>query len=249
MSNEQIANRLLVRTLAPEERIQLAAKRILTPLLPQYDDLTIFALSAAFLLLVLMRHEDMAPLLQDPPGRGTPNADPVFFFGFASMTVLAGIGLATSLAGVFFKWEKPDWAKYLMLGFAVFATGGIAVLATLVVLGTNRSGLMLIFPLWNGANGVFLLLMFCGNIMDPDCIVDRRLHLSQVVVTLVSISLLLAICRYGLNLHWAITYSICVCYTMSLNHTLQDMFGNRSEPLTTLEEVTADPSPRRTGPT
>jgi DNA-directed RNA polymerase subunit RPC12/RpoP len=226
-SNEEIASLLRTRTLDPEERVQLAAKRILTPLLPQYDDLTIFALSAAFLLVVLTRPESTIPPLHAPPDR---DAAVAFHFGFAGMSVLAGIGLVMSLAGALFDWAKPRWAKYLMLCFAVLATGGIGIRAALIVFETNQSGLMLIFPLWNGLSGVFLLLMFGGNIMDPDCVVDCRPRLSQIVVTLVSIALLLAICRYAFNLHWAITYSICVCYTMSLNHTLQDLFGRRSEP-------------------
>ena len=213
--------------------MQSTAKRILAPLVPQYDDLTIFALSAAFLLLHLIGPGITVDLVRDYMGALLEGTVVLPAAKVGTLSVLAGIGMVASIVGVFFDWQKPLSVKFFMLSFAVFATGGIGIYAGLVTLRTARGWLM-VFPAWNIINGVILLIMFGGNIMDADCIVDRKPSLSQIVITLVSISLLLAICRYGLKLHWAIAYSICVCYTMSLNHTLQDLFGNRSEPLTTL---------------
>jgi hypothetical protein len=48
-----------------------------------------------------------------------------------------------------------------------------------------------------------------------------------VVLTILSISILLAVCHFRFHLHWTITYSICVCYTMSLNHILANLLGKR----------------------
>jgi DNA-directed RNA polymerase subunit RPC12/RpoP len=232
-SDKEIAKLLLGKTLMPEERVQSAAQRVLAPLVPQYDDLTIFALSAAFLLLYLIGPGITVDLFQDYMNRQLEGTVVLRPARIGMLSVLAGVGMIASLVGVFFDWQKPRPVKLLMLSFAVLATGGIGIYAGLVTLRTTRGWLMMVFPLWNVINGAILLLMFGGSIMDAECVVDRRPRPSQIVVTLISISLLLAICRYAFNLHWAITYSICVCYTMSLNHTLQDLFGGHSEPLTT----------------
>ncbi len=239
-SNKQIAKLLLKKPLTPEHQERLATKRMLTPLLPQYDDLTLFALSAAFLLLPLT-----GPIAIDKPvslhaGSSMMDVFAAFAGKFASeftgLFLLAGLGMILSFFGAFFTWRKPRFVKFLMLSFAVFATGGTGVYAGFVMLRSAHGWLMMIFPLWNIINGAILLILFRAGLMDPDCVVDRKPSLWQILVTLVSISLLLAICRHGLNLHWAITYSICVCYTMSLNHTLQDLFGLHPEPLTILDE-------------
>lgn len=229
-SNKEIARLLLKRPPTPIQESRLKAKQILEPLLPQYDDLTIFALSAAFLLLGLTGPGNTTRPPHDPL---TPQ---VFFQlipfapGMGGLSLLAGLGLVVSLAGAVFNWAKPRWIRFAMLYFAVFATGGIAVAAALLVLTRTRSWPLLIFPLWNGINGAILMAMFYSGVADVDCVVDCKPSLRQLAITLVSVSLLLAICRYAFNLHWAITYSICVCYTMSLNHTLQDLFGRRSGP-------------------
>jgi DNA-directed RNA polymerase subunit RPC12/RpoP len=242
-SDKEIAKLLLKKRPTPVPKTRSMARLVLEPLLPQYDDLTIFALSVAFLLLALT-----------PPGNATPSDQDVLIWqvlyqliplspGFGNLFLLAGLGLIVSLAGTVSNWTKPRWVRFAMLYFAVFATGGIAIAATLLVLMRTRSWPLLVFPLWNGINGAILLIMFFGGIADTDCIVDRRPSLGQLGVTLISILLLLGICRYGLNLHWVMTYSICVCYTLSLNHALQDFFGGHSEPLTTLEEVVTDARP------
>jgi hypothetical protein len=150
--------------------------------------------------------------------------------GFAGLFVLAFLGMIMSLFGVFLRGAKARPLKFAMLSFAVLATGGTGVYAGMVILRGVHSWPMMIFPLWNIFSGLGMLLLFRTGYMDPDCVVDRTPSRAQVIITLLSISLLLAICRYAFKLHWAITYSICVCYTMSLNHTLQDLFGRRSEP-------------------
>ena len=124
-----------------------------------------------------------------------------------------------------------------MLYFAVFATAGIAVQAALITYLTTHHWLMLIFPVWNGINGAILLILFYSGVANADCVEDTRASRGQLLITLLSVSLLLTICRLGLRLDWTMAYSICACYTMTLNHTLQDYFGSHFEHLTTLEQV------------
>ncbi len=241
MSNKQIAKALLKKPLRPEQEERLATRRKLLPLLPHYDDLTLFALSATFLLLALT---GSITVTMPEPLRVDSSLPEVFaalageLLGrFAWLFALAAIGMIASLVGVFMPGPKSRPVKFLMLSFAVFATGGIGVYAGMVILEEVHVWPLMIFPLWNIGSGLTLLFLFRLGLMDPDCIVDRKPTAVQVIVTLASILLLLAICRYALHLHWAITYSICVCYTVSLNHTLQDFFGIGPKPLTDLGEA------------
>ena len=84
-----------------------------------------------------------------------------------------------------------------------------------------------IFPAWNVLGGVALLLEFCAGLITTDSIVERRPSLWQIVLTTASITVLLLPCQYVLKLHWAITYSITVCYTTSLLSVVEDLFGVR----------------------
>jgi hypothetical protein len=207
-------------------------KFLVQPLIPRYDDLALFALSAAFVLLYLTNFSTLpaAPIIDN--GR-LANPEVLFpmsmFHRDPILLVLIGISVSLSLVGVFFTWYKPTPVKYLMLTFAVLATGGTGVIAGLIALELSSRWWMMIFPVWNIINGATLLVLFRAGMMDADCIVDRKPNLWQVAVTFTLIALIFAVCQFGFKLHWAITYSICVCYTMSLNHTLNDLIGVNPE--------------------
>lgn len=239
MSDKQIAKALLKKPLTPEQKQRQATRRALRPLMPQYDNLTLFALSAAFVGLGLTGSISLAP-----PAPVTADSSLADWFAafaheladqFAGLFFLAAVGMVVSLFSVFWRGPKPRSMKFFMLSFGILATGGTGIYAGFVILEQVHAWPMMIFPLWNILNGAVLVVLFHTGLMDPDCVVDRRPTAAQVAVTVVAISLLLGVCRYALHLHWAIAYSICVCYTMSLNHSLHDVFGIGAEPLTTWE--------------
>ena len=72
---------------------------------------------------------------------------------------------------------------------------------------------------------LLLLLLAHAGLLDTDCIVDGAAKFWQVVIALVSVGVLLGVCEYVFKLHWAITYSVCVGYTMGLHHTITGLFG------------------------
>jgi len=215
-SNKEIANLLLRdRLLKPGDRERAITKAAASPLLPRYDELTLFALSVTFLLLLAINprmHTELSKI-------GTYLLDEPLLPGAACA------GLVFSLFSIFVKQPKPEWVKWPMLAFAVTVTAGTGAYAGYVMLKTAR-GWLLIFPAWNVINGLLLLLLFCAGVLDSDCILDRRAKFWQVVLTLLCVSILLGVCEYGFQFHWALTYSICVGYTMSLHHALTDVFGD-----------------------
>lgn len=241
MSNEQIAKTLLKKRPLPGRQERLTTRRELSPLMPHYDNLTLFALSVGFLFLGLTGSfslEAPTPLTVD-----SSIADVFAALAgellekFTIFIPLAFLGMLLSLLGVFTRGEKAKPIKFVMLSFATLATSGTGVYAGIVILGQHLSWPMMIFPLWNIVHGIGLLSLFRMGLMDPDCIVNRRPSALQVIVTTVSVLLLLVVCRYALHLHWAIAYSICIGYTLSLNHTVQDVFGIGTKPPTDTEQI------------
>jgi len=231
LSDRQIARELRKRrAMTEQEHKREAMTRALSPLLPRYDSLTLFALSSAFVLLLLL--DPKAPrhpwALAVPISKelGEPLARVVWSLAehFAILVPLAAIGMVLSLLGVFYPKPKPKEVKWLMLCFAVVVTAGTGLYAGYLMLTTARSWLM-VFPAWNILNSVVPLLLFRAGLLDTEVIVDTAARFWQVIVTLVVTAALLMVCLYIFELHWAVTYSICVGYTTSLNHAVTDLFG------------------------
>lgn len=229
-SDAEIAEQLLVkaptkgrqrqRAKAPtaEERRRQAVRKHLSPLLPRYDDLTLFALSLTFLLL-FAANADLRETLADVVV-WTRRGDVLILLGAAAL------GMVFSLFNVFLKREKSKFEKLTMLIFAVGVTAGTGVYAGYIMLKQSPGPLM-IFPVWNIINGGLLLLLFHGGVVDTSCIADTKAGLLQIGVTVVSLAILLALCQYTFRLHWSISFSIAVGYTMSLLGGLRDVFGLR----------------------
>jgi DNA-directed RNA polymerase subunit RPC12/RpoP len=203
---------------------RLMMRQALSPFMPHYDSLTLFALSSAFILLLLL-----GPGIKPPPaleGRASAllRVAPHFvaFVGF--LIPLAGIGMVLSLVGVFYTKPKPDAVKWLMLCFAVVVTAGTGIYAGFIWFTTTH-GWLVVFPAWNVLNATIPLVLFREGLLDTELIVDTVARFWQVAVTLVVTTAIVALCVYYFRLHWAITYSICVSYTMSLNHAITDVFG------------------------
>ncbi len=189
-------------------------------MLPRYDDLTLFALSVTFLLLLASNPKTRTDL-----GRGD------IFLRDGRVVILVGLailGMLFSLFGIFFRGPKPTSVKWPMLVFAVLVTAGTGAYAGYVTLKSARGWLM-IFLAWNILNAALLLLLFRAGLMGVDCVVDRAARFSQVIVTVIAICILLAVCQCLFQLHWAITYSVSVGYTMSLHHALADVFGTGAD--------------------
>lgn len=220
-SNKEIGKLLLKdKAFTPEQRQRAATKDAMSPWLPRYDELTLFALSLTFLLLLAMNPDIKTDL---------PNAMMHVHDGrIQIMLAVAAIGMAFSLFGIFVRCPKPDLVKWPMLVFAVVVTAGTGIYAGYVTLQNSRGWLM-IFPAWNIINGALLLLLFRAGLLDADCILDRAAKFSQVVLTVICVGVLLAVCQYGFKLHWAITYSVCIGYTMSLHHGIADVLGGMGD--------------------
>jgi len=220
-SNKEIAKLLLQGGLrVPTGQERATIREALSPLLPRYDELTLFALSVTFLLLLAISPD----MQKDLPRAALLLRDERILL----LVGAASVGLVFSLLSIFFPFPKPQLVKWPMLAFAVVVTAGTGLYTGYVTITTAR-GWLLVFPAWNIINGVLLVALFSQGLLDPTCILDRRAKFWQVVLTLICVGILLAVCEYGFQLHWAITYSICVGYTMSLHHALTDVLGGADD--------------------
>ena len=214
-SNQEIALWLHSHPPTPRQRKRFAAQQALSISMARYDDLTLFALSFAFVLLLWINLDfrtDFFLVSLFLPRKG------VFL-------VLAGMVL--SLLNMFVRHRKYEFEKWLMLLFAVLVTAGTGAYSGFVMLKEGVRWLI-VFPAWNIINSLVLLNAFYIGLVNTSSITNERAGLFQVVVTVASITLLLMLCDRVLDLHWALTYSIAVTYTMSLLGAIQDIFGKRT---------------------
>jgi DNA-directed RNA polymerase subunit RPC12/RpoP len=214
-TDDEIVQEVLVEARDREEQKKREAKGILSRTLVQYDDLSLFVLSVALMLLLLLNLDARVEVLT---ASALPRAGgPVAF---------ALIGMVLSFINIFRKREKYESEKQLMLLFAVLVTGGTGVYAGYITWKAS-AGWLMIFPLWNILNGGVLLLQFYEGYITTDSITDEKPSFRQTVLAAVSVSFLLLLCQYVFRLHWAVTFSIAVCYTMSLLVAIQDLLGTR----------------------
>ncbi len=229
-SDREIAGELLKhQPLTEAQERRRATRQALAPWMPHYDSLTLFALSSTFLILLLLG-PDVRPLpMPDEAAKPLANVLWALARHFGILIPLAGIGMVLSLVGVFYRKPKPMEVKWLMLCFAVMVTGGTGIYAGYIALMTLSQRWLIVFPVWNILSAAIPLLLFRAGLLDTDVILDTGARFWQVVVTLIVTTVLLLLCLYVFKVHWAVTYSICVSYTMSLNHAITKVFGGAGE--------------------
>jgi len=50
-------------------------------------------------------------------------------------------------------------------------------------------------------------------------------QLVRVILTAIMVTVLPTVCQCHFELHWSVTFSIAVAYTMSLHNAIRDIFG------------------------
>jgi len=185
--------------------------------IPIYDELSLF-LMAMTLILLYAGNSQVRGIVRYVAAHITEAG--IFLLALA---FLSGFGL--SLYHVFTTREKTSFEKMIMMLFAVVTNAGTGIIAGWYVI--RHSGVhnwLLIFPIWNIINGVWLLLMLRFRIIDEECISDRDAKAAQVIIGLTAVLIIFVFCNSVFRLHWAITFSICIIYTTSFDRALQSVF-------------------------
>ena len=211
-SNEEIMEWVRSQTRSKAAQRLEAAKRSCGPVLPHYDDLTLFALSMTFMLLSVL-NADLRGELMLVFAAGN--------IGFETILLaMAALGMVLSFVNALLKREKSDFEKVMMLFFALIVTTGTSLYAGNIVLQMHGNWLI-VFPAWNGIHAILLFVLAGFGILDTDCITDEPTSLSEMGVAVASIAILLVVCQFVFRLHWVVAYSVAICYTMSLLRTVR----------------------------
>jgi len=189
---------------------------------PAYDELSLF-LTAFTLIMLFIANAAFQELIHklfmtDP--------DSIFFY-FVAAIPLAGFAL--SIYHFYSTRDKTDFEKWAMFIFAVSTNICTSVVAGIYTLNES-TGWVIIFPIWNLINAVLMIFMNiilinqqCTTIYRY-CITDREATYHQIIISLTAVFLIFALCNFVFNLHWAVTFSICIAYTTSFDRALQSVF-------------------------
>jgi DNA-directed RNA polymerase subunit RPC12/RpoP len=193
---------------------------------PAYDELTLF-LTAFTLIMLFIANASLRELIHK-----------LWIIAPNSLFIYLGpaiflCGFALSIYHFYSTREKTDFEKWVMFVFAIGTNICTAVIAGIYML-RESAGWVIIFPIWNLFNAVLMILMnmflidqHCTTIYRY-CITDRQATYHQTIISLTAVFLIFAFCNFVFNLHWAVTFSICIAYTTSFDKALQSVFPRLS---------------------
>ena len=184
-------------------------------LVPTYDELSLFLMAATLILLWITNSK----MRDEVIGFAMRRIDAPRLY-ICTIILLAGMFLC--LYHIFTTRAKTDIEKRLMMIFAVTINAITGIVAGIHTI-KESVGWLLVFPVWNIINGVLLLLMLRFNVIDEECISDRKATLVQIILGLIAVLVIFILCNYVFKLYWAITFSICIVYTTSFDRALQNV--------------------------
>jgi hypothetical protein len=194
-------------------------------LTPHYDEATLFAMSVVFVLLYAADKTMRADLHSLYPS----HRDVSDSFAIVLLLVLFVGGIAFSIIHAFSKRKKTVPEKVAMLFFAVLVSGGTGLYAGNYMIQHSEGCYLLIFAIWNVIYSGLLLIkftpIFLGGPIDTSYISDEKATPPQVLLALTAVVVIFICCRYWFGLHWAITFSICIAYTTSLDRAVRSVLG------------------------
>jgi len=192
--------------------------RCIRALTPTYDELSLFLMSAAFLLLLLtntvLRKEAHRLLVRD------------FDLRYAIVIAFSSCGIVLSIYHVLTRRPKSKGQKFLMLFFAIYVNA-LAALAAGIHLFKQSKGWAFVFPLWNIANGLWLLFLFRCEAIDESHISDEHARPLETFVGAGVLIGLFALCQYVWDCYWAITFSVCVGHATPFGRLIPRLMRRR----------------------
>jgi DNA-directed RNA polymerase subunit M/transcription elongation factor TFIIS len=185
-------------------------------LTPSYDEVSLFLMSVTTVLVFIWNpgvRQRSVDLVFSAPG--------VFLAGV--YVIMYGCGLVLCVYHIFSSRQKNDVEKYLMLFFAVL-TNGISGICAGVYVFRHSILWLAVLPIWNIISGAVLILMLWFEIIDRQCVSDQDATIVQAIIGLATVLAVFFVCTSLLKLHWAITFSICVAYSTSLDRAIRRIY-------------------------
>jgi peptidoglycan/LPS O-acetylase OafA/YrhL len=145
--------------------------------IPKYDELTIFMMTVALLLLFLFDNSFRSKVVWLVVESGRDAFRVVILILF----FLAG-GLL-SVYHVFTERSKTKIEKGAMLFFAVMTNALCGLLASGHILDNwgDAPGILIVFPLWNGINCVLLVILLRVGVINETSVTDENARSGEVI--------------------------------------------------------------------
>jgi hypothetical protein len=188
-------------------------------LIPTYDKFSLLLLALTFILLYMTTSHIR---LFIPNANETSQTET--FANIAKYDLFLLFPLILALK-IFVKEEYTDLKKKIMVSFAILINTYSGILSGIYILScTASAGWLVIFPIWNIINCLLMLLMFFTEIIDEDCISDRKATPLRILFGFIAILTIFVLCTCVLKLYWPVTFSICTIYITSFDRALQNVF-------------------------
>lgn len=193
-------------------------------LIPRYNVNALYLMSLAFVLVFFSEGKLRAAISAIFFSRRFDGLKDVYhgLMCFIALGVFVA-GILVSLFNGLTIRQIASWEKFPMLFFAVMVSGIAGIAAGLHMLD-NSPGLLMVFPVWNIINGALLIILLRVNIIDTSIIVDEEVNHVQIIFGSIVVITAFFVCRFLLELYWAITFSICVAYATNVSETVHAVF-------------------------
>jgi DNA-directed RNA polymerase subunit RPC12/RpoP len=192
---------------------------------PKYDKLSLFLMAITFVILAVINSTVQKDILQIIKiGLGGSETGALIII----LVTMSFAGMGLSLYYMFSNKEAGDTEKKLMVTFAAVISAVTAGLASYHILKFGSiSGILLIFPIWNLINAVLILMMLYLKIINRNCIIERKISFFRVVFSLTLSIIILLLCECIFKMYWAVTFSICMVYTTSIDSAIQNTISGK----------------------
>jgi len=203
----------------PGAKAQPVGNRVRRLLLPSYDEISMFLMSAAVVLITLFD-----PSLRKMVVGFLFSVNGIFWAGVYIAMYLCG--LALSIYHIFSSRSKSQTETYLMLFFAVL-TNGLSGIGAGIYLLSHSVVWVAIFPMCNILSGTALMLMLWFDVIDRQCVSEREGTILQAGLGLAAMLAVFLACTYVLKLHWVLTLSICIAYASNIDKAIQSIWSRK----------------------
>ncbi len=208
-------------------------KRIISRFfIPQYDEITLFATSLAFVFICFVSLDVVVILLESffkdvkiySQYIGILYA--VVYFLLHAFILIGGIlyPVTLSIYHVFTERRKTYYEKSIILGFVITVNSFSGLFGLWYILNQGHKGLLLFFPIWNALNGMILSYLLKSGVITVKSISDENVTFLEVIISASITMLTFIVCHFYLQIFPAITFSICVAYASNVNRNILDLF-------------------------
>jgi hypothetical protein len=190
---------------------------------PTYTERGLFLMALSFVLLALFNAELKSGIMNIMKKAIESHDRNSLWVIVVSVLFISGFIL--SIYHAFSSKPKSEIEKTIMLVFALGINGITGVIAGLRILNDHH-GFLIVFPALNILSSIVLIYLI--GFADSAIIDDSDVSLWELLLGSIIVFTTFYFCQFWFDLHWSVTFSICVAYAMSVNDMIGRLFLKRT---------------------